>query len=128
MVTREDEIEARAWALFTHQQGNEYTMERCLGYAETAVDTVLAWRAARQPAPEAEQPTPTPPSTHTPLRSLAPDIRASQGRCTHLLELANATGGDVEFGWEHNLARVSAILKAHAATLKAQQRGEARDG
>lgn len=142
MVTREEEIEAWARELTMHdlksidqawptkQEHADHRWDQNMRAAELIITARDRYRAARQPAPEAEQPTPTP----------TPRIEVLKRwlECCAELELdamvddLNGTGQILLHASSPTWPRITDeeldILKAHAATLKAQQRGEVRDG
>ncbi len=122
MTTRKEEIEALAMQFRIH--GPTLTDSDAFSLAEAHLGTRDRYRAARQPAPEAEQPTPTP-RIEVLKRwleccfelGLHGYVASHDGKSAYLAGADRPASPCVR-------AAEFRQLYAHAATLKAQQRGE----
>lgn len=127
-MTRDDEIEARAWALYTHQQNPAYGMKECLEAAQYAVEDRDRWRSSRAAsAPEKTTPTPR-------IEDLAEELSEKiAGRLFYgYAVLGKLNRGETEarvlMSRKHVEDLIFDAIRAHAATLKAQQAKEGSDG
>jgi hypothetical protein len=139
-MTREEEIEALAMQMMAEgfrpyradgstmcEETQDEAYENCMDRALMVVDTRDRYRAARHPAPEAEQPTPTP-RIDVLKRWLECCMELN---CDAIAFLSGQGDRQIYSGRWYSVCVDGdelTMLRAHAATLKKQQRGEVRDG
>ena len=130
-MTRDEEIEARAWEMFT-QPGSIYSMDQCLINCEAALYELDRWRSSRAAsAPEKTTPTPTP-RIEVLKRWLECCVELGCDGAVAIQgpdDVFSPLGRNGDFTWKPPTVTNEeyAILRQYAATLKAQQAQEKSD-